>query len=122
MSKRAAKEQRKHPRVGLAPSMIRAQLEQDDGEREGYLINVSLGGAFLSIPEPPASEETSSFRLLLPWGVGECAVKAKTVWHQKDDEDRPIGAGLSFVDLSDDAKTKLENYLERFVELSTSIT
>jgi hypothetical protein len=33
-----------------------------------------------------------------------------------------IGAGISFVDLSDDARAKLQSYLDRYVELAAEIT
>ena len=121
MSK-AATEQREHARVALAPTIVRAQIEQNGSRREGYLVNVSLGGAFLTMEEPPPKNKTAKLHLLLPWGVGECSVEAKSVWHQKDAEDRTIGAGISFVNLSADAKEKLQSYLDRFVELSAEIT
>lgn len=121
MSK-AGTEQREHERIALAPTIIRAEIEQHGARREGYLVNVSLGGAFLTMVEPPPSGERSELHLLLPWGVGECRVHAKAVWQQKDDEDRAIGAGIAFVDLSSDAKEKLQSYLDRFVELSAEIT
>ncbi len=121
MSK-VATEQREHARVQLAPTIIRAEIEQGGERRAGYVINVSLGGAFLTMAEPPSKNKMSELHLLLPWGVGECRVKAKAVWQQKDDTKRVIGAGVSFVDLSDDAKEKLQSYLDRYVELSAEIT
>ena len=45
MSK-VATEQREHARVQLAPTIIRAEIEQGGERREGYLINVSLGARF----------------------------------------------------------------------------
>lgn len=121
MSKVAA-EQREHARVVLAPTVIRAEVDHGGERREGYLINVSLGGAFLTMNEPPPKNKISELHLLLPWGVGECRVKAKAVWQQKDDAKRVIGSGVSFVDLSDDARQKLQSYLDRYVELSAQIT
>ena len=64
----------------------------------------------------------SKLHLLLPWGVGECSVQAKSVWLQKDDRKRVIGAGISFVGLTDSAKEKLQSYLDRYVELAAEIT
>lgn len=121
MSK-VATEQREHARVQLAPSIIRAEIEQSGERRDGYLINVSLGGAFLTMAEPPKKNTTAELHLLLPWGVGECSVQAKAVWQQKDINQRVIGAGMSFVNLSDDAKEKLQSYLDRYVELAAQIT
>jgi len=117
-----ATEQREHARVPLAPTIIRAEITHGGKRGEGYLINVSLGGAFLTMAEPPEKDKMSELHLLLPWGVGECSVKAKAVWQQKDDAQRVIGTGISFVNLSDDAKKKLQSYLDRYVELSAQIT
>lgn len=122
MSKTVATEQREHPRLRLAPTIIRAEVELDGKRREGYLINVSLGGAFLSMDDPPETDTTTDLHMVLPWGVGECHVQAQAVWQQTDDQARPIGAGISFVDLTDDAKEKLRGYLDRFEELSADIT
>jgi hypothetical protein len=119
---KVATEQREHARVALAPTIIRAEVEHGGKRSEGYLINVSLGGAFLTMSEPPAKNKTSELHLLLPWGVGECRVTAKAVWQQKDDSKRVIGTGISFVHLSDDAKSKLQSYLDRYVELAAEIT
>jgi hypothetical protein len=119
---KVATEQREHVRVALAPTIIRAEVEHGGKRREGYLINVSLGGAFLTMSEPPAKNKTSELHLLLPWGVGECRVTAKAVWQQKDDAKRVIGTGIAFVRLSDDAKSKLQSYLDRYVELAAEIT
>jgi len=122
MSKAVATDQREHPRLRLAPTIIRAEIERDGQNLEGYLINVSLGGAFLSMDEPPPDGATSELHVLLPWGVGECHVQAQSVWQQKDDLDRSIGAGIAFIDLTDDAKEKLRVYLQRFEKLSAEIT
>jgi len=121
MSK-VATEQRENARIALTPTIIRAAIEQGGNRREGYLINVSLGGAFLTMCEPPKKNTMSELHLLLPWGIGECSIKAKAVWLQKDDQKLVIGAGISFVRLSDDAKDKLQSYLGRYVELAAEIT
>jgi hypothetical protein len=54
--------------------------------------------------------------------MGECALRSRAVWVQTDEQRRAIGAGLSFVEVSDDAGRKLTAYLERFVELEAEIT
>ena len=113
-------EKRRH--VRLTPTVIRAAVEDANGLREGYLMNVSLGGAFLVLEEPPLPEQTSELVILLPWGMGECRVKARSVWQQRDDEDRPIGAGMSFIELEEPTKDKPRGYLDRFLELATQMT
>ncbi len=118
MSHSIATDQREHRRLQLAPTIIRADIEQDGKRREGYLINVSLGGTFLSIADPPAKDTTTDLHMVLPWGIGECHVQACAVWEQTDHQERAIGAGLSFIDLSEDTSNQLQSYLDRFRERS----
>ena len=72
--------------------------------------------------QPPRPDETVAVHILLPWGMGECTLKARAVWVQTDDSSRAIGAGLSFEEVSDDARRKLMSYLARFAELEGEIT
>jgi len=120
MSEAVATELREHRRH--APTILRAEVERNGACQKGYLMNVSLGGAFLTVDEPPHPEEALVVHILFPWGMGECALDARAVWVQTDEHGRAIGAGLSFVAVSDDAGKKLTSYLERFVELEAEIT
>jgi c-di-GMP-binding flagellar brake protein YcgR len=120
MSEAAAIELREHRRH--APTILCAEMERDGARSKSYLLNVSLGGAFLTVDEPPRPDETVAVHILLPWGMGECSLKARAVWVQTDERSRAIGAGLSFEEVSDDARRKLTSYLERFVELEGEIT
>jgi hypothetical protein len=120
MSEAVATEQREYPR--LAPTIIRAEVELDGKRHQGYLMNVSLGGAFLAVAAPLPEGETVGLHIVFPWGVGECSMDARAVWLQTDEKDRPIGAGVSFVDLPEESAQKLTGYLDRFVELAGDIT
>ncbi len=120
MSEAVATDLREHRRH--APTILTAEVEREGARRKGYLLNVSLGGAFLTSEQPPHPEEDLVVHVLLPWGMGECALHARAVWVQTDEKSRAIGAGLAFANLSDDARGKLTNYLERFVELEGEIT
>jgi hypothetical protein len=119
-SEAVATELREHRRH--APTILSAEVERKGQRRKGYLLNVSLGGAFLTTDEPPHPEEELVVHILLPWGMGECALPARAVWVQTDERRQAIGAGLSFAELSDDTRTKLTGYLERFVALEAEIT
>jgi hypothetical protein len=120
MTETATSELRRHRRH--APTILAAEVHGNGKSTKGYLLNVSLGGAFLAIDEPPSPEETVSLHLLLPWGIGECALSARIAWVQRDERDRPIGAGLAFQDPTEEASRKLQRYLERFVDLEAQIT
>jgi PilZ domain len=120
MSEAVATEQREFPR--LAPTILRADVERDGARSQGYLMNVSLGGAFLAVEQPPAPDSEVTVHVMLPWGMGDCRLEARSVWLQKDEHERAIGAGISFVDLSEETKSKLRRCLDRFVELAADIT
>jgi hypothetical protein len=120
MSEAVATELREHRRH--APTILRAEVERNGSRQKGYLMNVSLGGAFLTVDEAPLPEEGLVVHILFPWGMGECTLDARAVWVQTNERGRAIGAGLSFADVSDDAKRKLTGYLDRFVELEAEIT
>lgn len=120
MSEAVATEQREYPR--LAPTILRADVERDGTRSQGYLMNVSLGGAFLVLEEPPSPDAAITVHVMLPWGMGNCRLEARSVWLQTDDQERAIGAGVQFVDVSEDTKKKLRGYLDRFVELAADIT
>lgn len=115
-----ATEQREHAR--FAPTVIRADVEREGERVQGYLMNLSLGGAFLALDEPLSPDTTLTLHVLLPWGMGECAVEARSVWEQRDHEGRAIGAGLSFEAPPEEALEKLRNYLERYAALAAEIT
>jgi c-di-GMP-binding flagellar brake protein YcgR len=120
MSEAVATELREHRRH--APTILSAEVERNGARRKGYLLNVSLGGAFLTMDDPPHPEEETVVHILLPWGMGECALPARSVWVQTNERSQAIGAGLSFAELSDDTQKKLAGYLERFVALEAEIT
>lgn len=120
MSESVATELREHRRH--APTILRAEVERDSVRRQGYLMNVSLGGGFLTVEDPPHPDSALAVHILFPWGMGECRLDARAVWLQTDERGRAIGAGVSFLEISDDARKKLTGYLERFVELAAEIT
>jgi c-di-GMP-binding flagellar brake protein YcgR len=120
MTEAVATDLREHRRH--APTILSAEMERDGARRKSYLLNVSLGGGFLAVDEPPRPDEMVKVHILLPWGMGECSLEARAVWVQTDERSRAIGAGLSFENVSDDARRKLTSYLERFVELEAEIT
>ena len=63
MSNAIATDLREHGRVQSAPTIVRAEIEQDGKRREAYLINVSLGGAFLSVDDPPGKDVVTDLEI-----------------------------------------------------------
>ena len=115
---------RKNPRVG--PILIRADFQQDGSRpREGYLTNLSAGGAFLATENPPAIGSKLALRILMPWKIGEIQVSATVVWSTNGAGERarhlPGGVGVSFVEVPAAVEEKLHFYMRRFCELAAQI-
>lgn len=117
-------EKRAQPRFG--PLVIKALVDVEGRKSEGYLTNISVGGAFLAIDDPPAKDTEIGIRAVLPWKLGELRARARIAWRNdsvsKDEERlRIIGAGVAFTKLEAGSPEILEAYLERFTELAAQL-
>ena len=79
-------EKRVTPRFG--PIVLKARLEIGGEPFEGYLINVSRGGGFVAMDEPPDEETEVTIRTLLPFRLGAFTGEARVVW-RRDAEQAP---------------------------------
>jgi len=117
-------EKRTKPRFG--PLVVKARLDTGDGFVEGYLTNVSAGGAFLAMDEPPPIGTELSLVARLPWNLGELRAQARVVW--RNDPNSPdlarsgvTGVGLAFTRLEDGSQEVIDAYLQRFAELAAKL-
>ena len=114
---------RKHQRI--SPLIIRAYYQHGGNPKEGYLLNLSQGGAFLATNELLPIEEILSLRIDLPWDLGDVSVEAKVAWrrdrHQCAPEESPEGLGLTFTELTPRAGEKLQKFLDKFAQLAAQI-
>jgi Tfp pilus assembly protein PilZ len=114
---------RKHPRLG--PLIIKAEFDGERCRGEGYLTNLSLGGAFLAVDEMPLTGETLSLRITLPWRLGQISAEAKVVRQidsgHEDTTSQPTGVGLQFTELSSSAEESIRLYMRRFSELAAQL-
>lgn len=111
-------DKRTDPRFG--PLVIKVEISIDGEHRQGYLTNVSMGGAFLAIDDPPAIGTAVTLRALLPWKIGELRADAKIVWRSTA-ASAIQGVGLQFTELDDGSLEHLRSYLERFSELAAQL-
>ncbi|MFQ5790452.1 MAG: PilZ domain-containing protein, partial [Acidobacteriota bacterium] len=92
------KESREDRRLG--PIIIRARFRIDGQDREGYLTNLSAGGAFLATEESLEIGESLDLKITLPWALGEVWVEARIVWSTeragRAAQHLPLGVGLAF--------------------------
>lgn len=116
---------RKNNRFG--PLLIRAECWKDDDPLDGYLLNLSQGGAYMATHSTLIIGDTVRLRISLPWKLGEVKTEAKVVWRsgkpRKDDSETDIteGVGLAFIHLEHEAGEKLQLYMNRFSELAALI-
>ena len=112
-------ETRRFPRFG--PVVIKGELRLDDKSFAGFLTNVSLGGTFFHADELPENEREGALDFELPWDIGLCRLRAKVVWVRSSGPETKRGAGLSFLDLSEDAQGKIARYVQQFQELAAYV-
>jgi len=115
-------EKRIHPRFG--PLVIKTAFTEGSDRREGYLTNVSAGGAFLAVDDPPPLGTEVEIRAILPWRIGELRAMTRVAWRSKGGgrgSGKISGVGLAFEELDPEAKELLDAYLEKFTELAARI-
>jgi len=134
------KEKRTEPRFG--PLVLKARLDVGGEIRDGYLTNISAGGAFLAMNSPPSIGTEIVIRAPLPWNLGELRAQARVVWRKDpnapvtpvtpDTPDTPdtndtneisklTGVGVAFIRLEEGSQAMLDAYLQRFAELAAQL-
>ncbi len=108
---------RNHTRFG--PLVIKAAFIVGSDRREGYLTNVSEGGAFLAVDDPPPLGTEVEIRAILPWRVGELRASTRVAWRSQGG--RISGVGLAFEELDPESRESLDAYLDKFTELAARI-
>lgn len=112
-------ERRGHPRYG--PITVKAELTKAGSTSEGYLTDLSLGGAFFHAEELPAVDSVYELRFTLPRELGLCRATARVAWIRAHVTDARRGVGLSFEDISDDSQKRISVYLELFERLAAEM-
>jgi hypothetical protein len=115
-------QERIQPRFG--PLVIKARFTLGPERREGYLTNVSEGGAFFAVDAPPPIGTEGEIRASLPWRLGELVARARVAWRSTGDGAeacRISGAGLAFESMDPVSRDHLNAYLRKFAELASRI-
>lgn len=116
------REKRIHPRFG--PLVIKTAFTVGSDRRVGYLTNLSEGGAFLAVDDPPPLGAEVEVRATLPWRLGELRAETRVAWRSKGGSEasgKLSGVGLAFEELEPKARERLDAYLEKFAELAARI-
>jgi Tfp pilus assembly protein PilZ len=110
--------------------VIKARLRHDvvdgvdgaENQHEGYLLNVSFGGAFLAMPEPLSVGTETELTAPLPWKLGILKARVRVVWQKTPGVPGApnasiAGVGLIFTEMTSEMRCVLEAYVERFEKL-----
>lgn len=109
----------------VSPLVIGAAFRRGDFVGQGYVLNLSRGGLFLSTRESFAVGDELRIRFFLPFQLGRVDARAEVRWRTEDAESPPPGLGpglgLAFVSIASDAKDLIQRFIERFCELADEL-
>ena len=107
------RERRRHPRREIR---IHASLRRHSRLQRYYTRNLSGGGMFLEVDDPPAVGDRVEIELEIPGKNEPVLVTAEVVRHHSfkdlDDDMNEVertGIGVRFVDMPDEAKRAIED-------------
>jgi uncharacterized protein (TIGR02266 family) len=99
-----------------APLMIK-KIRLDDGEKVffGYSTNLSCSGLFISTVNPAEPGSRFQIEVPLPAPINrDVRCQCETIWKRSYSPKSPYepGMGLRFIDLSDEDKKEIENWVK----------
>lgn len=109
-----ATEDKLDPRGGLrVPLTIPVSVRQEEQAAEGLVRNLSIGGAYVSLPAPPSPG--TAIRVSLPIGERQLETDAGVVYTQQPDVAgravREPGMGIAFRGLAEADRTALAEFI-----------
>ena len=109
----------------VSPLTIGAVYKKRDRVGQGYVLNLSRGGVFLSTKDLFELGDTFRIRFFLPFQLGQVDAEVVVRWRTQDAESPPqylrSGLGLEFVKAAPEALEKIEQFIDRFVELADKL-
>jgi uncharacterized protein (TIGR02266 family) len=115
-SEPALEGERLHPRYG--PTLIPASLVLGSAVIDGHLTNLSQGGALFNGETLPPAESVVVVRLTLPGEHGQIACRARVAWVRAEGEAARRGAGLAFIEMTNESRGRLASYLGSYQRLA----
>jgi hypothetical protein len=116
VSEPAPARERSHPRY--APTLIPVSLALGSSVVDGHLTNLSEGGALFHGQTLPPADSLVAVRFTLPGKLGQVDCRARVAWVRADGTSGRTGAGLAFVEMTNEGRGRLASYLARYQRLA----
>lgn len=109
----------------VSPLTIGAVFKKGGEVGQGYVLNLSRGGVFLTVKTAFALGEEFRLRFFLPFQLGQVDALVVVRWRTQDADNPPRslrgGMGLEFVDIQPEMRDKISEFIEKFVELADKL-
>jgi Tfp pilus assembly protein PilZ len=109
----------------VSPLTIGAVYKKGDRVGQGYVLNLSRGGVFLSTTEPFGMGEEFRIRFFLPFQLGQVDALLVVRWRTADVDNPPrqlrSGLGCEFTAIDPDMQDRIDQFIDRFVELADKL-
>ncbi len=109
----------------VSPLTIGAVYKKGDRVGQGYVLNLSRGGVFLSTKEDFQMGEEFRVRFFLPFQLGQVDAVVVVRWRTQDVDNPPpqlrSGLGCEFVKIDPEMADKIDQFIDRFVELADKL-
>ena len=109
----------------VSPLTIGAVYKKSERVGQGYVLNLSRGGVFLSTKEDFQMGEEFRLRFFLPFQLGQVDALVVVRWRTHDVDNSPpqlrSGLGCEFVTIDPEMADKIDEFIDRFVELADKL-
>jgi Tfp pilus assembly protein PilZ len=109
----------------VSPLTIGAVYKKGERVGQGYVLNLSRGGVFLSTKEDFRMGEEFRLRFFLPFQLGQIDAVVVVRWRTQDVDNPPpqlrSGLGCEFVAIDPEMADKIDQFIDRFVELADKL-
>ena len=109
----------------VSPLTIGAVYKMGERVGQGYVLNLSRGGVFLSTKEDFQMGEEFRLRFFLPFQLGQVDALVVVRWRTQDVDNPPPhlrgGLGCEFVAIDPEMADKIDQFIDRFVELADKL-
>ncbi len=107
------------------PLTISAVYKSAEKVGQGYVLNLSRGGLFLSSDVGFEMGDQFRLRFFLPFQLGQVDARVQVRWRTQDVENPPrerrSGFGLEFIEIESEMQDKISRFIEKFVELAEQL-